>query len=185
MNVVWHMNVVPLFIWTILMGNVRAKIDAYFTKMDCVNHMPGLMQNVSCRLDRKSHVTSSFSVEFTLANTVKDVNGTYIFGVKRGSTVFNYTTLDINYCEALEALYSNYLLKMIADELRRVTNFPLHCPFKKNIQFYIKDYTIDTKMIPSYVPEINFVSDCTLIISQKKAFQLILYGRVARRKAGR
>ncbi|XP_022231929.2 uncharacterized protein LOC111080558 [Drosophila obscura] len=181
MNAGWRLNVIPLFIWMILMGNVRAKMDAYFTKMECVNHMPQLMKNVSCHLDGNR----TFSVELSLAHTVKDVNGTYILGVKRGSAVSNYITMDINYCEALEALYSNYLIKMIAEELRRAGNFPNHCPFKKDTPFYIKDYTIDTRLIPSYVPEIDFISDCTIKIYNKKAFQLILYGRVVRQKSGR
>ncbi|XP_017153320.1 uncharacterized protein LOC108162878 [Drosophila miranda] len=160
-------------------------MDAYFTKMECINHMPGLAQNVSCRLDRTSQISSSFSVELTLANTLNSINGTYIFGIKHGSTVSNYTTMEINYCDALEGIYSNYLLKMIADELRRAANFPFHCPFKKNTPYYIKDFTIDTRVIPSYVPEINFVSDCTLKLHKKKVFQLILHGRVARPKSGR
>ncbi|KAH8246581.1 hypothetical protein KR032_008881 [Drosophila birchii] len=183
-------------------------MDAFFTTIECPNHFPELVSNLSCHLDRSSQSNGTFSVEFALAKDVKDIKGIYIFSVKRGSSISNYSAIEMDYCKALSTLQSQFLLKMIADELRRSANFPLQCPFKmvskcfktsqmpnlpiylfrsvlKKKRYYINRYTIDPKVVPSYAPEMNFKSDCHINLNKRKALQLIIHGRVVRRRSGR
>ncbi|KAH8340557.1 hypothetical protein KR059_001197 [Drosophila kikkawai] len=160
-------------------------MDAYMTAIECPNYLPELVTNLSCHLDRSSQSNGTFSVNLTLAKDVKDIKGTYIFSIKRGSTINNYTAIEMDYCQALSSLQSNFLLKMIADELRRSANFPLQCPFKMKKLYYINRYTINPKMIPSYAPELNFKSDCLISLNKRKALRLIIHGRVVRRRSSR
>ncbi|KAH8292786.1 hypothetical protein KR054_006175 [Drosophila jambulina] len=160
-------------------------MDAYFTKIECPNHFPELVTNLSCHLDRSSQFNGTFSAEFALAKDVKDVHGIYIFSIKLGSSINNYTAIELDFCEALLSLQSNFLLKMIADELRKSANFPLMCPFKKKKRYYIDKFRINSNVIPSYAPELSFKSDCQISVNKRKAIQLIIHGRVVRRRSGR
>ncbi|KAH8356957.1 hypothetical protein KR200_007879, partial [Drosophila serrata] len=156
-------------------------IDAYFTRIECPNYLPELVTNLSCHLDHSSQSNGTFSAEFTLAKDVKDIKGIYMFSIIRGSSENNYTAIELDYCKALSDLQSHFLLKMIADELRKSANFPLQCPFKMKKLYYINRYTINTKAIPSYAPELSFKSDCHISLNKRKAIQLIIHGRVIRR----
>ncbi|EDV58663.1 uncharacterized protein LOC6542923 [Drosophila erecta] len=158
-------------------------MDASMTRIDCPIHSQGLVQNFSCRLHRKSPNSgfNSFSAEFFLRKDVSDARGVYLFSFKQGSSIINYTTMETDYCHALSALQSQFLYKMIADELRRVSNFPLHCPFKMNKRYFINEFTINTKLIPSYAPEMTFTSDCNIFVKKRRAIQMTIHGRVFRR----
>lgn len=102
-------------------------MEAIMTKVECKNYMPELMKNTSCQINQGR----MFSAEFTLTEDVTNSSGIYSFSLVRGSTITNYLKLDIDCCHDLEAIQTQFLLKLIADELRRVSNFPLQCPFKK------------------------------------------------------
>ncbi|XP_017067924.1 uncharacterized protein LOC108105720 [Drosophila eugracilis] len=160
-------------------------MEAYMTQIACPVHSPELVKNVSCHLNRTSLGASSYSAEFSLTEDVSDAKGIYVFSIKRGSTLTNYTAMDIEYCEALASLQKQFLLKMIADELRRVSNFPLQCPFKRNKRYFINGFTINSKLIPSYVPELKFLSDCNIFVKKRKVLQLTIHGRVIRSRSGR
>jgi len=117
-------------------------MDASMTQIECPIHSPEYVQNFSCRLHKKSpnSGSKSFSAEFSLRKDVNDVRGAYVFSFKQGKSIINYTAMEIDYCQALSALQSQILFKLIADELRRVSNFPLNCPFvmvgKNSFNYY-------------------------------------------------
>ncbi|KAH8353108.1 hypothetical protein KR084_008988 [Drosophila pseudotakahashii] len=163
-------------------------MDAYMTQIGCPTFYPEVVKNLSCHLDgnsKDSSSSSSYSVEFALAEDVTDVRGIYVFSLKRGSSIINYTAMELDYCQVLDSMQSQFLLKMIADELRRVSNFPLQCPFKRNKRYYIDKFTINSKLIPSYVPELNWISDCNIFVKKRRALQLNIHGRVVRSRLGR
>ncbi|XP_016978108.1 uncharacterized protein LOC108043808 [Drosophila rhopaloa] len=178
-----------LLIWlTITLNSILAqRMEAYMTKIECPNHFPELIKNLSCHLNPSSQHSGSseYSAEFVLTKDVTNVKGIYVFSLKRGSIITNYTAMEIDYCQALASLQSHFLLKMIADELRRVANFPLQCPFKMNKRYYVNNFSINSKLIPSYAPELNFISDCNIFVNNRKALTLIIHGRVVRRRSGR
>ncbi|XP_017047811.1 uncharacterized protein LOC108092661 [Drosophila ficusphila] len=171
----------------IFLNSALAKMDAFFTDIACPTYAPDLVKNVSCCLNPplKGSLSSSYSAQFILTEDVSDAKGKYVVALKRGSSFINYTSLDLDYCQTLLSLQTQFLLKMIADELRRVANFPLQCPFKKNTTYYINRFTINSKAIPSYAPEMDFVSDCIIFVKKRKAMQLTIHGRVGRRRSGR
>ncbi|KAH8413258.1 hypothetical protein KR009_009272 [Drosophila setifemur] len=166
-------------------NNLLYKIDATMTKVECYNHLPEVARNLSCHLNRTSKGFGSFSIQFALTEDVKDATGIYVVSIKRGPSYTNYTAIELDYCQALAALQTHFLLKIVADEIRRTSNFPLKCPFKKNKRYYIDDFTMDTGLLPSYVPDLHYKSDCQININKKKALELIVQGRVFRRRSGR
>ncbi|XP_037709498.1 uncharacterized protein LOC119546933 [Drosophila subpulchrella] len=162
-------------------------MEAYMTQIKCPTYYPELVKNASCHLNRtsKDSGSSSYFAEFALSEDVSDVKGIYVFSLKRGAHITNYTAMELDYCQVLDSLQTQFLLKMIADELRRVSNFPLQCPFKKNNRYHIDGFTINSKLIPSYAPELNFISDCNIFVKKRKAIQLTIHGRVVRSRSGR
>ncbi|XP_044572393.1 uncharacterized protein LOC26515051 [Drosophila ananassae] len=146
------------------------------TKIECPNYMPDLVRIVSCSLNS----SSSFSAEFAFAHDVWNTRGTYSFKIKRGSFMNNRTAVELDFCQALETLQSEHFLRLIADEFRRVANFPVSCPFKKNTRYHIDGFTINGNFIPSYAPELSFISDCMIYINRKRAMQLTIYGSLKR-----
>ncbi|KAH8329101.1 hypothetical protein KR074_003855 [Drosophila pseudoananassae] len=159
-------------------------MEVIMTKFECKNYLPDITQNVSCQVNREHH-KSLFSAEFTLTEDVNNSTGIYSFSVIRGSTITNYLKVDIDFCHDLEAIQTQFLLKLIADELRRGSNFPLQCPFKKNTRYHLDNFTVDTNLIPMYAPEMTFKSDCLILINKRKALQVIVFGRVFRSRSGR
>ncbi|KAH8328705.1 hypothetical protein KR067_013646 [Drosophila pandora] len=158
-------------------------MEAIMTKVECKNYMPDLMKNTSCQITHGGG--GMFSAEFTLTEDVTNSSGIYSFSLVRGSTITNYLKVDIDCCHDLEAIQTQILLKIIADELRRVSNFPLQCPFKKNTRYYMNNFTVDSNLIPMYAPEMTFKTDFLIFNKKRKAFQVIVFGRVFRLRSGR
>ncbi|XP_043640837.1 uncharacterized protein LOC122611657 [Drosophila teissieri] len=178
-----NLPVVLTVFYTSIGFYVCARMEAIMTKIECPNHSPEIVQNLSCHLHKKSPSSGSksYSADFSLRNDANDIRGVYVFSFKQGSAIINYTASEMDYCQALAALHSHFLYKMIADELRRVSNFPLQCPFKMNKRYFINEFTINSKLIPSYAPEMSFTSDCNIYIKKRRAIQLTIHGRVVRR----
>lgn len=106
-------------------------MEAIMTNVECKNYMPESIKNFNCQMIRTPHKGGLFSAEFISTEDVTNSTGIYSFSVVRGSIATNYLKLEVDYCHDLEAMQTQFLLKLIADELRRVSNFPLQCPFKK------------------------------------------------------
>ncbi|KAH8260227.1 hypothetical protein KR026_006648 [Drosophila bipectinata] len=160
-------------------------MEVIMTTVECKNYLPNLAQNVSCQVNREPHKRGLFSAEFTLTEDVNNSTGIYSFSLIRGSTITNYLKVDVDFCHDLAAIQTQFLLKLIADELRRVSNFPLQCPFKKNTRYHMDNFTVDTSLIPTYAPEITFKSDTLIYINKRRALQVIIFGKVHRPRPGR
>ncbi|XP_017105292.2 uncharacterized protein [Drosophila bipectinata] len=151
------------------------------SRIECPTHLPELVRNLSCSINS----SSSFSAEFALAHDVWNTRGSYTFKIRLGSFMSNRTSVDLDLCQALETLQSEHFLRLIADEFRRVANFPVSCPFKKNTRYHIDGFAISAKFIPSYAPELSFISDCMIFINRKQAFQLTIYGSLNRTRSNK
>ncbi|EDW99958.1 uncharacterized protein Dyak_GE23190 [Drosophila yakuba] len=181
MNVEKLLNLVDLFLGAVILGSVRAEKDVFLTKMECRNYMPELVRNVSCNLNQTSHRTGSIDAEFILTQDVENLKGIFILTLKRGSHGTNFTTLNIDYCQILSSVEKHFIPKMVTTQLRQISNFPLQCPLKMNTRYYVKEFTINSKFIPSYMPETNFISDAHLNIKNRKAFRFLIEGRFSTR----
>ncbi|XP_017072066.1 uncharacterized protein LOC108108509 [Drosophila eugracilis] len=185
MNVKRLLILIEVFLGTALLAEVRAEMNAYMTKLECINYLPELITNVSCYLNKTAAQTNkrtaSLYIEFALTQDVRDVEGVYVLTMKRGSHLTNFTTLKLDYCHLLSSVESQFLLRMVTTQVRRVGNLPLECPFKGNQQYYIRGFTINSKLIPSYLPEVNFISDAQINLKDRKACRIIIHGRLFRR----
>ncbi|KAH8364336.1 hypothetical protein KR084_006103 [Drosophila pseudotakahashii] len=153
-------------------------MNAYMTNVECLNYVPEILKNVSCHLNQTAKSTSSLYIEFALAQDVRDVEGIYILTMQRGSYLTNLTTRKLDYCQMLASVESQFVLKMVTTQIRRIGNLPLECPIKMNKRYYVKGFTINSKFIPSYLPEMNFISDAHINLKDRRACRLIIQGRI-------
>ncbi|KAH8266602.1 hypothetical protein KR018_002930, partial [Drosophila ironensis] len=156
-------------------------IEVRMTKVECPNYLPDVAKNISCHINRTASGNPSVFAEFSLMSDVNDAKGFYLFTLHRGSFINNRTAVNLDYCQALENLQSDIFIKLMAAEIRRIANFPQNCPFRKNTRYYLNGFTVNSDFIPSYAPELNFISDCHIYINKRKAIQLTVYGSLVRR----
>ncbi|KAI8041593.1 hypothetical protein M5D96_005858 [Drosophila gunungcola] len=52
----------------------------------------------------------------------------------------------------------------------------------KNKRYYVKEFTINSNVIPSYIPAVNFISDFHIFIKNRKAGRIIIRGRLIHRR---
>ncbi|XP_005181889.1 uncharacterized protein LOC101889580 [Musca domestica] len=64
--------------------------------------------------------------------------------------------LTFNVCVFLKQMLSNQFLRQYALEFKRISNIPSSCPFKKDVVYEAKNFTLTTESIPSYLPYMNF-----------------------------
>ncbi|XP_016997899.2 uncharacterized protein [Drosophila takahashii] len=176
MNVKKILTWIELSLAILMLSRVLAKMDAYMTNVECLNYVPEILKNVSCHLNQTAQSTSSLYIEFALAQDVRDVESIYILTMKRGSIMTNLTTMKLDLCQLLSSVESQFLLKMVTTQIRRIGNFPLECPFKMNKRYYVKGFTINSKLIPRYLPEMNFISDAHINLKDRRACRLIIHG---------
>nr|NP_001027136.1 uncharacterized protein Dmel_CG33647 [Drosophila melanogaster]AAZ66057.1 uncharacterized protein Dmel_CG33647 [Drosophila melanogaster] len=180
MNVKKLFILVDLILGTLILSSVRAEKEVFMTKIECLNYMPELVRNVSCYLNETSHPTGSIYAEFILTQDVEDLKGIYILTFKRGSYVTNFTSSHVDYCQMLSSVENHFLFRMVTTQLRETANFPIQCPLKMNKRYYAKGFTVNSKFIPSYMPETNFISDAHLSVKDRKVFRLLIKGRFSR-----
>ncbi|KRF81079.1 uncharacterized protein Dvir_GJ27112 [Drosophila virilis] len=121
-----------LFCSVVFTESAKTKIVAIFHKVLCENQEPKMIAIFNCHVNLTTSNVSGLYVEFKLAQDVTNVNGLYILAIEHGNKFINYTAQEMNYCEALHVIHGQYLTQMVAVGLRRVSNFPLDCPFKKH-----------------------------------------------------
>ncbi|KAH8273893.1 hypothetical protein KR044_002955, partial [Drosophila immigrans] len=155
-------------------------ITIEFTKLECVNQWPEIFQ-IKCHINRTSKNISAIYGEGILSEDMANVNGNYLVGVEYNNKFLNYTSVDLDYCAALQMVHSQSLIQLVTVGLRSVSNFPLNCPFKKNFTYFVNGFTMDTKIVPVYMPEISFMSNATFFYNKRALFYATCFGRVLKK----
>ncbi|KAH8404828.1 hypothetical protein KR222_004931 [Zaprionus bogoriensis] len=151
---------------------------AEFTKVECITQYPEIIR-VNCTIGtQKYNNRSALYVEVILEEEVKSVNGIYIISFKHDNRFINYTAVELDYCESLHMLQNHPLLQLIVNNIRSVSNTPIQCPFKKNFKYYLNGFTIERKMIPTYLPEVIFKTDATFLWNQRQVLRITVFGIV-------
>ncbi|KNC23870.1 hypothetical protein FF38_05590 [Lucilia cuprina] len=86
--------------------------------------------------------------------------------------------MNIDICEALSAAHKHFLLKMISLEILRTSNLPLECPLKRNVYYFIRNFTINDYYIPPYVPELEFSSYSDFYVNKRKYLTFNSFGKI-------
>ncbi|KAH8415109.1 hypothetical protein KR215_003651, partial [Drosophila sulfurigaster] len=159
--------------------SLQIKTIIEFTKFDCVNQWPEILQ-IQCHINRTSKNISAIYAVAIFSEEIKNMDGRYIVGVEYNQKVFNYLTIDVDYCAALHMAYSQNWLQLVVVGLRSVANFPFNCPLKKNYTYFVNGFTMDMKKVPAYMPEISFITNATFFYNKRSFFYVTCMGRVYR-----
>ncbi|XP_034473937.1 uncharacterized protein LOC117781295 [Drosophila innubila] len=164
------------------MANIEnnPKIVADFIKIKCVNQWPELVQ-LNCHINRTDKNISALYADIIFSEDIQNLNGIYNVAVERDQKFVDYTTLELDYCTALHLVHSQSLIQIISSGLRRVSNFPLSCPLKKNKTYFVNGFTLDPKIIPIYMPKISFRTNATCLSNKREIFYITCFGRVMRK----
>ncbi|XP_061396306.1 uncharacterized protein LOC133331934, partial [Musca vetustissima] len=146
-----------VLLWTLVhMGDLK-KI-AYFTHVECPAPLSDLVYDFSCSLFKNPDGISVLKLTFKLKEDTSNVALHFKVKGKREEQQSEETLLvfDLDVCDAMRASHEHFFLKLVFDELRRVSNLPSECPFKKDTAYNINGFTIDSSAIPSYIPEMSW-----------------------------
>jgi len=175
-------------------------MDVYLTNVETFNFASEIVQNLSCYINKTAESLGLFNAEFAFTQDIGYADGYFFLTTQRSSFLANLTSMKLNYCQIFSSAQSQYMLKMVLNEIRRIGNFPLECPFKKvsklaikclltilhfflffkNKRYFLKDFSTTANFLPSYIPEMNFSSNVQVNFKDRKGFRLVTYGHVAR-----
>ncbi|KAH8312400.1 hypothetical protein KR044_010535, partial [Drosophila immigrans] len=150
-----------------------------FTQLDVEKRLPSLFV-VNYWINRTSENISALYANYHFTEDVYNLSGTTNLKIKYTDKFIDYITLDLDYCKALQMLHGQYVSRIIASGIRSVSNYPLDCPLKKNIEYYLKGFTVNTDIIPSYFPEISFAINCTFLTNQRPIISINVIGQIRR-----
>lgn len=176
---------------------------AEFTKVECISQLPEIVQ-INCTINRTFENISALYVEFILFQDIYAANGIFTLFFKHGNKSIKYDTQNIDYCSVLGNFHNQYFFRMFIAGVRRISNIPLKCPFKKvnnelvlffrynlipiififlqDQIYYVNGFTVDPKIIPSYFPELSFNSETTINWNGKLVGCFKTFGNLRRRK---
>lgn len=181
----------------LILLQLRNRVE--FTKVECITQLPEILQ-VNCSINRTLNNVSALFVDFKLSQDVYSSNGTFSLFFKHGNNSIKYDTQNIDYCTVLANIQNQYLFQMIISGIRKISNIPLSCPFKKvnyehklfelliiliflqNMIYYVRGFVVDTKIIPSYFPEMSFHSETTFNWNGKLAVCFKAFGQLRRKR---
>ncbi|KAI8122516.1 hypothetical protein CVS40_6579 [Lucilia cuprina] len=90
----------------------------------------------------------------------------------------NFINIKINACDAIRTNYEIPLLKTLMLEMRRTSNIPYQCPFKKDVLYEFKNLSVTDKYLLMSVPNLNFTNGFELYESSNLIGSFITKGGI-------
>uniref|UniRef100_A0A1I8PI11 Uncharacterized protein n=1 Tax=Stomoxys calcitrans TaxID=35570 RepID=A0A1I8PI11_STOCA len=81
-------------------------------------------------------------------------------------------------CEALYAVHKTNFLKVMFQEIYRVSNIPRKCPFLKNKLYIINNYTLRDEDYPPFAPAMEWQVNADLFGKKKQLTEIVIAGRI-------
>lgn len=144
------------------------KVYAYFDDLNCKIDDPKLMEELKCWLQPDSRGFLTMSAYLILKVDVWHVVNRFRFLIDMHNTNQSYLSIDVDICSAFSDRHTNFVMRLIAEEIYRVSNFPLACPLKKGIRYEIRNFTIISKYIPPFTPRLKWVSSSNFYLNKAK-----------------
>lgn len=102
--------------------------------MECPAPYNDLVYDYKCSLVKNAEGVPLLHLSFKLKEDTSNVALHFkVRGKRENQPEETLLVFDLDVCEAISASHEHFFLKMIFDELRRVSNYPTECPFKKVI----------------------------------------------------
>ncbi|XP_061388026.1 uncharacterized protein LOC133323086 [Musca vetustissima] len=70
--------------------------------------------------------------------------------------IIHMADIRFNVCVFLKQMVNNQVIEALSKEFKRVANLPQSCPFKKNVLYESKNFTLTDKYVPTYLALMNF-----------------------------
>ncbi|KNC29401.1 hypothetical protein FF38_06594, partial [Lucilia cuprina] len=180
----WKMFSVLKYFWILqILYVVDARvIDAYYEGVKCDSYNRNIIAKIECWLSTDAKGQKTMNAILILKVDLNEILNHYKFLLTIKNNTNTYLSLELNICEALGALFTNPVTRMISEEIHRVSNFPYECPIRKGIRYVINNFTINWKLIPSFTPALKWYSNSIFFIGKKHALTFDAFGRVEHKR---
>ncbi|XP_037956583.1 uncharacterized protein LOC119686157 [Teleopsis dalmanni] len=140
------------------------------------------MIDVKIKIHNKTDETT-LDVVFNVLEDINDIHLKYAIALEASEG--NYTALlnrSVNMCNFLKQRSMEPVLRVIYENILKSGNFIKTCPIKRGI-YSLHEYHADEEILPSYVPETNFIVDIKMDLPNgKMVFQGRLNGKIDKSK---
>ncbi|XP_011291112.2 uncharacterized protein LOC101901684 [Musca domestica] len=96
--------------------------------------------------------------------------------------IIHLINVRFNCCVFLQRSLENQLIRPLMIELKRVTNLPKQCPYKKDVLYQVKNFSLSEALIPTYLPTVNFNATLNLYDRNEIIVIIQFLGNIAQKK---
>lgn len=144
------------------------KVYAYFDDITCNVDDPKIIEELKCWLQLDSRGFLTMSASLTSKVDLWHIVNRFRFLIDMYKTNQSYLSVDVDICSAFSDWNTNFVMRLIAEEIYRVSNLPMSCPLKKGIRYEIRNFTIISKYIPAFTPRLKWVSSSNFYLNKAK-----------------
>ncbi|XP_017856893.1 PREDICTED: uncharacterized protein LOC108609682 [Drosophila arizonae] len=169
------------FCFFLLIGAVsteKCKFQIIFDSVSCKKYAPELVEDMNCW---KVHLNNRSSLS---GNLILKVNTSQIYVTskmdfwKTDNTKVRLYNLRGDACAFLSNIQKNRFVNTLVRTIKEYSNGIFRCPFNAGFNYTLNRWYINEKDLPSYVPEGTFQTTTEYKIEKKKAFRILVRGRV-------
>ncbi|XP_055922817.1 uncharacterized protein LOC129953600 [Eupeodes corollae] len=139
------------------------------TKIECIARADVI--NINCT-ETKSNRVAGFNIFVIMSEDIYelryDLEVKYKIKKGRWENFFKFKNIDV--CEFVAAKFNVPILLIARNIMRKYSNYPEECPFKKDTVYYVQRMKMDPEQFPPYFPEGAFAASGILYSSKYKSF---------------
>ncbi|XP_037817578.1 uncharacterized protein LOC119607650 [Lucilia sericata] len=158
------------------------KINAYFEGLDCSIYDKDYVEKVECWLATDVKGQNMMNAIIVLKKDILTLINRYQFLIEVQNNNNSYLSMEVDICKALGTSFKNPVTRMVSEEAHRISNFPYACPLKKGIRYAINNFTINSRLIPTFTPALRWISNSEFFVGQKHVLRFDAFGRVEHMK---
>ncbi|XP_011291114.1 uncharacterized protein LOC101887221 [Musca domestica] len=144
----------------ILIENTGCRTAIFEIKnVTCRKYNKEPVKQISCEFVKRGTNNYSITLQTTFSrNLVRSFKSHVTIDVMPSNSrqIIHLIDLRFNSCMFLQQSLTNQLIKPLIAEFKRVTNLPKKCPYKKDVLYEAKNFSLTKSFIPSYFPSVSY-----------------------------
>ncbi|XP_046805007.1 uncharacterized protein LOC124419453 [Lucilia cuprina] len=161
---------------------MKDRINAYFEGLDCTKYDKDYLEKVECWLATDVRGQKMMNAVFVLKKDALTLINRYQFLIQLKNNNNSYISMDVDICKALGTSFTNPVTRMVSEEIHRVSNYPYGCPLKKGKRYAINNFSINSRLIPTFTPTLKWISNSEFYVGPKHILRFDAFGRVEHMK---
>ncbi|XP_018783691.1 PREDICTED: uncharacterized protein LOC108965605 [Bactrocera latifrons] len=153
-----------------------------FKRVVCRNYNNAVVESINCSLT-KHDITKQLvlNFEFRLRKPITDLVVNYKLLLNRSGIITKFHQMEADFCNFFDNRFDFFVVRMIAQEIRRSSNIPFECPLKKNYSYHARNFSINSKLFPQFLPNLNWSSYANFSVHNDTVVGFYLFGSLVRK----